>query len=354
VSDLKTFEHHAQVLLPLLGGTHNGATVRFDDLLYRYTLDAITDFLLGKSVDSLVNGQNEFAAAFAQVQQTQGLIARAGPLKGLVPKAKFHKALAILNNFVGQYIDRTLALSAKELEEKSKSDEGYTFLHALAGYTRDRQVLRDQLVAVLLAGRDTTAITLSWLFYELSNHPEVVRKLREEIIKHVGLDREPTYEDLKSMRYLQHTLNEVLRLYPAVPYNVRVALKDTTLPHGGGPDGLDKIGITEGTPIGYSTFVMQRRADIYPPASSGFPPHLKFAPERFENWTPKSWTYIPFNGGPRICIGQQFALTEMGYTIVRIFQTYARVESRDAEFPGFQSDIVLSPARGVHLAFFKE
>jgi cytochrome P450 len=79
---------------------------------------------------------------------------------------------------------------------------------------------------------------MSWLFYELSTHPHVVEKLRAEIIKHVGLEREPTYDDLKSMRYLQHTLNEIMRLYPAVPYNVRVALKDTTLPRGGGVDGM--------------------------------------------------------------------------------------------------------------------
>ena len=85
---------------------------------------------------------------------------------------------------------------------------------ALASYTRDRDVLRDQIVAVLLAGRDTTAVTLSWLFYELSRHPQIVQKLRAEIMNFVGVDRHPTYSDLKSMRYLAHTLNETLRLYP--------------------------------------------------------------------------------------------------------------------------------------------
>lgn len=120
----------------------------------------------------------------------------------------------MVNNFVEQYIDQALQLPLDELEKMTKSDEGYTFLHELASYTRDRRVLRDQLVAILLAGRDTTANTLSWLIYELSRHPEVVRKLRDEIFKIVGREREPTYADLKSMRYLQHTMNETLRLYP--------------------------------------------------------------------------------------------------------------------------------------------
>ena len=214
VSDLHTFESHVRVLLPLLGGKHNGATVRVDDLFYRFTLDAATDFLLGTSVDSLQNSQTEFADAFTEVQRVQAIIARAGPVNEWVPRKSFRKALETLNRFVGQYIDQALELPQAELEKVTKSDEGYTFLHALASYTRDRDVLRDQLVAVLLAGRDTTAVTLSWLFYELSRRPQIVEKLRQEINSFVGFHREPTYADLKSMRYLQHTLNEGLRLYP--------------------------------------------------------------------------------------------------------------------------------------------
>ena len=214
VSDLHTFESHVQVLLPMLAGSRNGETVRIDDLFYRFTLDAATDFLLGKSVDSLQNSQTEFADAFTEVQRVQAIIARAGPLNEWVPKKSFRQALEVLNRFVGQYIDQALQLPQAELEKVTKSEEGYTFLHALAAFTRDRDVLRDQLVAVLLAGRDTTAVTLSWLFYELSRRPQVVQKLQQEIRSFVGVNREPTYADLKSMRYLQHTLNETLRLYP--------------------------------------------------------------------------------------------------------------------------------------------
>lgn len=76
-------------------------------------------------------------------------------------------------------------------------------------------MLRDQLVAVLLAARDTTAATLSWTLHELSKKPEVVQKLREEILRSVGPDNNPTYSDLKNMKYLSAILNETLRLYPA-------------------------------------------------------------------------------------------------------------------------------------------
>jgi cytochrome P450 len=97
---------------------------------------------------------------------------------------------------------------------------------------------------------------------------------------------------------------------------------------------------------------MQRRADLYPLSQ---PPAHEFHPERWEKWFPKSWNYIPFNGGPRICLGQQFALTEMGYTTVRLLQAFARVECRQpgGEAPRMVTDIVISPFGGVNVALFE-
>ena len=331
----------------------SGETVDAASLFFRYTLDAATDFLLGDSVDSLHNPTARFSHAFAEVQRIQSHLARAGPAKIMIPTKTFHEGLRVMEDFIQPIIERTLQLSPEELEKKGKSDEGYTFLHALATYTRDRKVLRDQLTAVLLAGRDTTACTLSWMFYHLSLDPKIVAKLRTEILDRVGTHTSPTYDDLKAMKYLTWTINETLRLYPIVPFNVRMSLKDTTLPRGGGPDGSQPMGVPAGTPIGYSTLVLQRREDIYPPVSAKFPPHLDFAPERWEHWTPKAWTYIPFNGGPRICVGQQFALTEIAYTTVRILQQYSRIECRMDKKPSEQSEIVLQPHEGVHVAFFE-
>ncbi|ORY11838.1 cytochrome P450 52A11 [Clohesyomyces aquaticus] len=351
ISDLAIFEEHVQILMNKLG---KDGDIDMLDYLFRYTLDAATHFLLGKSVGSQTNPQTEFADAFYQAQRIQSIIARMGPLNWMLPRRYmgYYSAINSVNNFVEQYIDQALSLSQAELEKKTNHDEGYTFLHAIASYTRDRTVLRDQLVSVLLAGRDTTACMLTWAIYELSKNPEIMTKLRQEIMNQVGPERAPTYQDLKEMKYLSHVLNETLRLYPAVPFNIRFALADTTLPTGGGPDGRQPIGILKGTAIGYSTLVMQRRADLYPPPGSGFPDITKFVPERWDGWTPKSWTYVPFNGGPRICIGQQFALTEMGYTLVRLFQRFRTVENRMGGLDaGMHMDIVLQPSNQVRVAF---
>lgn len=356
VSDLETFEEHVQILLNKMteaGRNSNGSQGKeFDvsDMFFRYTLDAATHFLLGRSVGSLEVPEQDFAEAFGEVQRLQSLISRTGPLNKIIPKTIYRKQLKVINEFVGPFIDDTLRFTPEELATKTKSESGYTFLHALAGFTRDRQVLRDQLVAVLLAGRDTTACTLSWTFYELAKHPEIFKKLRREILDCVGSQRAPTYDDLKSMKYLQNVMHETLRLYPVIPYNVRLALKDTTLPLGGGPDGLSPIGILKDDAISYSTLVMQRRPDLTPDV-------LAFSPERWETWQPKPWNYIPFNGGPRICIGQQFALTEMGYTIVRLLQRFEKLENHMAEVDGgnpvLKSEIVLAPGKGVRVAFFE-
>jgi cytochrome P450 len=268
-----------------------------------------------------------------------------------VPRRKYNRGIKVLEDFIVPFIRRTLALSAHDLDKISKSEKSFTFLHALASYTRDPRVIRDQLIAVLLAGRDTTAATLSWTFYELSHYPAVYAKLRTEILSVVGPKRQPTYEDLKDMKYLGHTLNETLRLYPAVPFNIRFALTDTTLP--GLPDQPD-ITVVAGDGVIYSTLSMQRRPDIYPPVSHQFADPSVFSPDRWDHWSPRPWTYIPFNGGPRICIGQNFAQTEMAYVLVRILQRYERLEYRGDWHEQFhKAEIVGTPGCGVPVALFE-
>jgi cytochrome P450 len=114
----------------------------------------------------------------------------------------------------------------------------------------------------------------------------------------------------------------VLRLYPSVPVNSRAALTRTTLPTGGGPSGTSPILIRRGEAVGYSVYAMHRRQDIYGPDAD------LFRPERWENDALKDvgWGYLPFNGGPRVCLGQDFALLEAGYTVARLIQCFTTIE----------------------------
>ncbi|KAK5093538.1 hypothetical protein LTR24_004249 [Lithohypha guttulata] len=356
VADLDLIEQHVQELFNLVG-PGDGRPVDARNLFFRFALDASTHFLFGHSAGSLMNERTEFAQAFDEVQRIQALDGRAGPLRHFFPKKTFYAGLKTMDRFIEPWISEALSLSQEELDSKlSKTD---TFLHALARRTRDRKVIRDQLVALLLAGRDTTSTTMSWMILELARKPAVVAKLREEIAQVVGTrGQRPTYENIKDMKYLTWIINETLRLYPVVPFNVRTSLTDTTLPRGGGPDGTQPIGIPKDTAVGYSTLIMQRRRDLYPPISEDFPyDPLEWVPERWATWQPRKhggWTFIPFNGGPRICIGQQFAMVEMAYVIIRLFTEYDRIIDYGNDDVKLGITITLAPHPGVKVGFAKE
>jgi cytochrome P450 len=99
---------------------------------------------------------------------------------------------------------------------------------------------------------------------------------------------------------------------------------------------------------------MQRRRDIYPPISDSFPyDPLDWVPERWATWTPKAWTFIPFNGGPRICIGMNFAMMEMGYTIVRLLQNFEKIIDY-GNTTNVHCEIVITPADGTNVGFVKQ
>lgn len=366
IVDTEIFEKHVQKLILLLGGSDapiGSRTVDIGPLFFRYTLDAATDYLLGQGTDSLDNPETRFAEAFRYVQGRQSEIFRLGIFNFLLSRKKFRQELKVMDEFIQPYIQKALSLSAEELDQKLSKRE--TFLDALARFTRDPRVLRDQLVAVLLAGRDTTAATLSFCLFELSRHPDVVRKLRAEIRDRLGVGpsgKKPGYVDLKEMKFLNAVLNETMRFYPVVPFNVRYSLHDTTLPRGGGPDGAAAVGVRGDTRIIYSTMLMQRSPEHYdPPGSPNYIDPAKWIPQRWmSGWQPKPWHFIPFNGGPRICIGQQFATIEMGYTVVRILQAFEQIVAMPVtgreivEDPALRFEVTLSPAEELNCVFLRK
>jgi len=153
---------------------------------------------------SIILMQVAFAQAFADIQHIQFIKFRLNSLWWLYNPAKFKFSLQILNKFVQPFVEKAIA-------QRNAESESRNFTEALSEFTADKKVLRDQLVNTLLAARDTTAATLSWLFYELAYHPEIYAKLRNEVLEVLGNEL-PTYEKLKNMKYLQSCMNE--GIYP--------------------------------------------------------------------------------------------------------------------------------------------
>ncbi|KAJ5715294.1 cytochrome P450 alkane hydroxylase [Penicillium malachiteum] len=237
---------------------------------------------------------------------------------------KFRDACKVCHEFVDNVVQK--ALHPPRNSEARSSDKGpYIFIEALFEKTTDPKVLRDQCINILLAGRDTTACCLNWALRLLVLHPKVMAKLRSEIKETFGVGRqasEPVIGQPKQLSYLKAVLHEVLRLYPSVPVNSRAAAKTTTLPTGGGPDGKAPVLVRKGEAVGYCAYAMHRQKEYFGDDAD------EFRPERWENGALKDvgWAYLPFNGGPRVCLGQEFALLEVRYTIVKLVQTFEIIE----------------------------
>ncbi|KAL7918615.1 cytochrome P450 [Trichoderma austrokoningii] len=329
----------------------SGATVDLKDLFYHWSLDTTTEFLLGENAGSLDLPDNEVFSAIHTVQRMQMYIFVLNPIAPLIPKDEYYRSIKRIEQFIEPIIARTLAICPTRLQELSKSDLEFSFLHSIAIYTRDPKLIRDQIMSVLFAGRDTTAATLSWAMYELSNYPQMWAKLRKEVLHKLGPQSAPTYEILKDLTHLKNVLNETLRLHPAVPLNMRQVLETTTIP--GRPGEADVV-LLKGDSVTINVLGMHTCADLYPPTSEQFADLKVFSPDRWEHWTPKPWTYIPFSGGPRICIGQNFALTEMAFCLIRLAQQYERIEYRgDWAAQKLQVDLIGTPALGVPMALYK-
>ncbi|RHZ72402.1 hypothetical protein CDV55_108621 [Aspergillus turcosus] len=335
VADLAVFEEQMADLLALI--PKDGSTVDLQDLFFSYTIDSSTEFLFGQSVQSLkkrrsggrdAGVETDFATAFNYAQHAIAFRTRLGPLAMFHRDKKAEECTRICHALVEQFVDKALEVRAQGLDEKTLEDgdgdgekkQRYVFLHGLAQQTGDRRRIRDELMNVLLAGRDTTASLLSNLFFMLAKHPRIWAKLRDEVAFLNG--RPPTYEQLRNLTYVKYCLNESLRTHPVVPGNARFAQTDTVLPVGGGPDGQSPVFVPKGAIVTYSVWSMHRREDLYGPDAN------EFRPERWADLRP-GWEYLPFNGGPRICVGQQYALTEAGYVTVRLAQHFAVLESRD-------------------------
>lgn len=350
VADLETFEPHIQHLIDRI--PRDGSTVDLQTLFFHLTFDSATEFLFGESVNILQSPEGSdqvlFAQAFDFAQAETNSRSRLGPFIAFYRNKEFTNACQRVHNFVDTFVYRALEYR-KMVEQNGEKDDGasggkYIFLQELAKATNDPIRLRDELLNILLAGRDTTASLLSNTFHVFARRPDIWERLQAEVATLNG--KMPDYETLRNMRYLKNVLNEckcfvhisyplltriALRLYPVVPANGRFANKNTVLPLGGGPDGLSPVYVPSGSIVTYNVFSMHRRKDIYGDDAE------EFKPERWEKGLRPGWGYLPFNGGPRICVGQQFALTEASYTIVRLCQTFKGIECRELEADGSPS-----------------
>ena len=195
----------------------------------------------------------------------------------------------------------------------------------------DRQ-LRDEAMTLYLAGHETTALTLSWSWLLLAQHPHVEDKLVAEWKRVLG-GRTPTPDDLPNLPYTDAVITEAMRVYPPVYLIGREATSDLEL---GG------YRVKKGTTVFMCQWASHRDPRYFPDPE-------KFIPERWEAGLAKrlpKYAYYPFGGGPRVCIGNTFALMEAAILLATVGQRYKFTLAEDAVID-VNPQITLLPAYGI-------
>jgi cytochrome P450 len=214
-------------------------------------------------------------------------------LQYLPDPPKFRKARSTLFKFAYALI----AARRRDPDVSTKPDVLSLYIHSTE---ESDEFLKDVIMNFLIAGRDTTGQTLQWLFYELSQNPHVEAKLLDEISSILGGKSSFTYSDLKELKYLHDVIKETLRLYPPVPYNGKSPVDEDVLPNG--------LRVHPGQFIWFSPWIMGRDAARWGADC------LSFRPERWSelsNYQIHAFAYIPFNAGPRVCLGKRMAEIEI-------------------------------------------
>ncbi|KIL57966.1 hypothetical protein M378DRAFT_87149 [Amanita muscaria Koide BX008] len=358
ITHFDIYDRHAQdAFTQLKSRLAEGFPVDIQDLASRFTMDSATEFLFGQDVHSLGAGlpypgihyykptlehvkvaeeqkrhpANIFTRAFDEAQFLSAIRARWGvywPLKEFW-KDEVKEAMVPVNGFITPIVEEAVKKKkaiGEDVTAKANGDretkEGETLLDHLINYSNDQNVLRDETLNILLAGRDTTANSITYAIYMLAEHPQALERLRNEILGVVGPSERPTYEDVKDMKYLRAVINETLRLFPAVPSNGRASTKATVWPSksGGRP-----YYIPANTKTPYSVFVMHRRKDLWGPDADNFDPDRFLDQRQKEYLVPNPFIFLPFNAGPRICLGQQFAYNEISFFLIRLLQQFSSI-----------------------------
>ncbi|XXH01639.1 hypothetical protein Hte_007999 [Hypoxylon texense] len=320
--------------------------------MYEFTLSTTTKLLFGEPHSSMPKKDREAVrdnydhAAFGCAIRT-----RLADAAFLYNPAKFRKACKDVRKWASFFVEK--AIKYKEEFGEEAAAEKYAFIIDLWKEMQDLELVRDQLLHVLVAGRDSTASLLSWTFFHLVRNPDTMERLQREIAS-VPKTGDLTREQIQKLSFLRCCLNEILRLYPTVPFNVRFTNKTTVLPQGGGPDAKSPVMLPKGTGIGFSVYHLHRLESIYGPDSRVFRPERWESGELIKKARPGAG-YVDFNAGPRLCLGKDFALMEASYAVIRVLQAYPNMRLA----PGIPNEpigaerqtytIGLSPTDGIHV-----
>jgi cytochrome P450 len=314
----------------ILEGWRDGESRDVHAEMMRLTLQIVSKTLFDADVDADVQEVNraleaimEHNSDFRRLILTPSWLPTLRNIRAALATRRLNK---IIYRIIGQ----------RRAEGRNAGDLLSMLLHAQdedGSRMTDRQ-LRDEVITLFLAGHETTALSLSWTWWLLAQHPQVEAKLHAELDATLG-GRTPALEDLPKLRCLDHVVTESMRLYPPAWGMARLAIEDAEI---GG------YKIRKGSGVSLSQWVVHRDPRWYESPE-------EFQPERWEEDLLKRlprFAYFPFGGGPRQCIGNTFALMETALILATIAQKFRlRLVPGHAVAP--IASITLRPRHGIRV-----
>jgi cytochrome P450 len=273
----------------------------------RLTLDIVTEALFGTQV-----GDQAALVGESVRRLSESFVADIGTPLGFLsiflkrPLGRARRPATALHAVVQEIIERRLAAPDDDRDDLlalllAARDED-------TGERMDPTLLRNQVLTLFVAGHETTSNALAWTWYLLSTNPGVAERLRVELAQALG-GRTPTIDDLPQLRYARMVVEESMRLYPPAWATSRNPTED---------DEIDGVRIAKGTLVFLSPYLTHRHPDFWPHPE-------RFEPERFEPERVKDrhrFAYFPFGGGPHLCIGETFAMTEATLVLATLAQRF--------------------------------
>ncbi|KAF2437726.1 cytochrome P450 [Karstenula rhodostoma CBS 690.94] len=293
--------------------------VEMSSLMYDALMHSSMQFILGIDSTEADDGRPMNAQTFNKLWQ-EGLLGMGIRLllgeslsKTFLPKARYQDVCDQIHSFLDFAIDKG------EKADPDPTKKTKTMAEIVTPQAKDRADARSQLAQTMLASQDTTGVLTCNVVHLLSSRPDLWAQLRKEVSS--ASPELLTWDGLRSNTTIQNILLETLRLRPVFPQTGRIAIRDTVLPSGGGPNHDQPLPVPAGTFAISNAWGVHVSKEIYGPDAN------EWKPERWNNFKPGSKEFLPFGAGPRACLGKDKALAEAAYLLARLARRFESLES---------------------------
>ncbi|XP_076815326.1 cytochrome P450 4V2-like [Clavelina lepadiformis] len=324
----------------------SGQKVDINKVVTMCALDIICETAMGKTVNAQSNYDSAYVKSLyrlseiIQLRQKTPILWWDFGFEKLKIGLEHKDLLRVLHDFTKSVITQRM-----ETNKSSKVTKRMAFLDVLLhAVTEDGEKLslsdiQEEVDTFMFEGHDTTAAAMTWAIYYIGSHPEVQKRIHDELDKVFGddVDRNPTMDELKRLQYLEQVIKEALRLSPSVPLIARVTTEDCE---------MDGYLIPKGTQAAIFIYALHHNPEVWEEPE-------RFDPDRFnkENSIGRNpFAHIAFSAGPRNCIGQRFALLEEKVIISKLLRRYVVVSHNKKEDIRMEGDLILRPADPLNIS----